>query len=166
MAKIYSTANDIHFIRSQLKELIEKRSIDSFKTHCAQIFLFKNDEKVVGEMHDVHFKLWLCSRNLTGAFYAIVSGNILVNKNKVILKINSKMNIVGLLISLVIASPIFYLVCTEYLFLYKPDFGEALRRVFFSCILVALFMSVPIYSYVRTRNAIIGELKDKLQLHN
>ena len=127
MAKKYSTVHDISFVQSHLKELVEIHSHDTFLTHLSQIFDFKNDNKVCGEVHENNFKLWVYSRFLTGALYAIVSGNITINENEVQIILRSKMNPIGLFFTILIGSLISYFLCTEYIFRYSDIFLELLE---------------------------------------
>ncbi len=166
MAKKYSSDLPIEVIERKLKKMIEVHASNTFKTHLAQIFLSRNNDRVCGTVQGNYAEMWLCEqgRGVGLPFYPIVSVNVETANNRTKVFISSKMNAFGSIITILIFGIIFCSALNTPLVREATSFGEIVRNIFYSIILALFFMAFPLYCYHTVKKAFVDEIKEQLAL--
>lgn len=163
----YNSNNKIAHLKSKLSSLIERTADDNLKTHLRQIFLFDNEAKLLGNISQTGFRVWIHEQGrsgVTGAFYPVVHGHFSLSTRGVQVSLRSKMNIVGKIIVLVVASLISYGLLTNIILQNDNSIKYLIPRIFVSMVILTLMMSVPLFIHFRTSRIVKRYLVSELGL--
>ena len=149
-------------LNARLKSIIEVQNRDCLTTHAKQIFLFKDSDKISGNLEGDVFSFWVQNSKLTGAFYPVIKANIKSLEKGNEISIDAKMNIVGFAIVAIIFVSIAYGILTTVVIQKENEFLHVLMRGCVGIVMLTMFMSLPVYLFVRTlkivRKHLITEL--------
>jgi hypothetical protein len=175
MSRKYVIDEKLETAKNEIVKLIEVHSTDSFKVHLSQIFLVRNVDKCCGYYQDHHFTIWFMYTGAnranffsskffgTNAFYPIVRGTISSFENHNYLIIKSRMNPVGLIITLLIAGGMIYAL-SGYSFAADNSFLKIIRSILLITLMFSSIVSLPLIICRLVRRGIIKELEEKLHL--
>ena len=165
----YYWDNGVQELKSKLNSIIDVPNEDNFRTHFRQTILFKDDNKVSGTVKQDSFRIWTHEQGrggVTGIFYPIVQGQIRPLSQGFEIEFKSKMNIIGKVVFVVIATLIAYGIVTGIVIQDDNEMKFVIRRLLVGTILFGLIISVPLFIYFRTSRIIKTTLIKELGLRN
>ena len=153
----------------RLNSIIEIENKDDFKTHFRQTILFKDESKLSGTVENNQFKIWTHEQGRSGAtgiFYPIVTGQFKPLSHGLEIKLNSKMNVIGKIVCILIGIMLAYVITSDFIIQENNDMKYLIRRILAGTVLFGLMFSVPSVIYFRTSKIIKQYLIKELELRN
>lgn len=160
---------DAKELKIKLDSIIEVENDDTLKTHFRQTILFKDNGKVSGAVNQDNFKIWTHEQNrrgTTGIFYPIVQGQFRALSQGLEIELTSKMNIIGKVFFLIIATVLAYGILTGIVIQDNNEMRFIIPRLLIGIVLFGLMISVPTFIYFKTSKTIKEYLTKELGLRN
>jgi hypothetical protein len=156
-------------LKAKLDSIIEVENEDNLKTHFRQTILFKDEGKVSGTVGQDNFKLWTHEQGrrwATGIFYPIVFGQFRPLSQGLEIELKSKMNIIGKVVFIAIATLLAYGILTGIVIQDNNEMRFVIPRLLIGTVLFGLMISVPTFIYFKTSKTIKEYLTKELGLRN
>jgi len=163
------TDDNIERFKSRLNSIIEVENKDDLRTHFRQTILFKDENKVSGNVENNEFKIWTHEqgrRGVTGIFYPIVIGQFKPLEQGLEIELKSKMNIIGRIVFIAVAILLAYGILTGIVIQSNNEIRYLIPRLLIGTILIGLMISVPSFIYFKTSRTVKEYLTKELGLRN
>jgi hypothetical protein len=122
-----------------------------------------NKENIVGQTNSDSFILWQYNSFWGGIFYPIIYGYFCKEADQTVLKLKTKLNIIGKLSSIIL---FIVILCSNYSSCYTYADGKILLDPFgilLTVIISFLFQTVPFFAYKMTKKSSIDFIKEYLK---
>ena len=165
----YFLDEDLKELKTKLESIIDVENEDNLITHFRQTILFKDNGKVSGTINQDNFKIWIHEQGrggVTGLFYPIVEGQFRPLSQGLEIEFKSKMNIIGKVVFVAIATMLAYGILTGIVIQENNEMRGVILRLLIGTVLFGLVISVPTLIYFKTARTIKEHLTKEFRLRN
>lgn len=156
-------------LKSKLNSIIDVPNEDNLRTHFRQTILFREENKVSGAIQQDGFKIWTHEQGrggVTGIFYPIIQGQFRPLSQGLEIEFNSRMNIIGKVVFVAIATMLVYGIMTGIVIQDNNEMRFVIPRLLIGIVIFGLMISIPSFIYFRTSRVIKKALIKELGLRN
>jgi hypothetical protein len=154
-------------IINKIDGLITIRVDDTTSNHIrftGKFFFDRNNENITGQTNNDSFVLWQYNRFGGSIFYPVIYGTFTTSDNKGILKLKTRLNIVGKIFNGLLITLISLATLPNCLVKTDSSYGIDFPELLFSMIMIIGFQTVPFVSYWVAKKNSIKFIKEYLDL--
>ena len=145
-------------MKNAIQNIIKRKAKDSLTNHIKTV-LFLRENYFNGTFYNNEFRIWKYSYWWTGAFYPVIIGKIIIDKETPKIQIRTRMNSFGKLIQWAILIGIIYGLINSGIISFYLDSVHLLFSLG-GIIFISLFLSPMRIAYWQAKKDVINEFKE------
>ena len=145
-------------MKNAIQNIIKRKAKDSLTNHIKTV-LFLRENYFNGTFYNNEFRIWKYSYWWTGAFYPVIIGKIIIDKETSKIQIRTRMNSFGKLIQWAILIGIIYGLIYSGIISFKLDSVQLLFSLG-GIMFISLFLTPMRIAYWQAKKDVINEFKE------